>query len=109
MRLAGRWRACRLWGQVDEEVASVHGEKGREEVEIGDLARVDAVAVAAGAGVDANVLALGGEKRSRTLRGIFRYVWGNEGRQRSLLIIEIHECLEQIGACPRIAWVFLGG
>ena len=47
-------------GELDEEVASVHGEERGKEVGIGDFAGVDAVAVAAGAGVDADVLALGG-------------------------------------------------
>lgn len=49
-------------GQLDEEVAGIHGEKGGEEGGVGDLAPVDTVAVAARAGVDADTAAFrGGE------------------------------------------------
>ena len=47
---------------LDEQVAGVHGEEGGEEVAVGDLVGMDGVAVAAGAGVDADVGAFrGGE------------------------------------------------
>lgn len=46
--------------ELDEEVAGVHGEEGGEEVAVGDLVGTDGVAVAAGAGVDADVGAFGG-------------------------------------------------
>lgn len=49
-----------------------------------------------------------GEKRSRTLRW---EVTRDEGMEewKGLLVIEVDECLEEVGACPWIAWVFFGG
>lgn len=52
---------------------------------------VDAVAVAAGAGVDADVLALVG------------------GEAVEDLVVQVDECLEQVGAGPRVARVLLRG
>ena len=95
-------------GELDEEVAGVHGEEGGEEVGIGDFARVDAVAVAAGAGVDADILAFGGgEAVEHSGRGDWSNLGGMEG-WRGLLVVEVDECLEEVGACPWIARVFLG-
>ena len=48
-----------LRSELDEEVASVYGEEGGEEVGVGDFVGVDGVAVAAWAGVDADVCAFG--------------------------------------------------
>lgn len=47
-------------GELDKEVAGVHGEEGGEEGGVGDFVAVDGVAVAAGAGVDADIAAFGG-------------------------------------------------
>ena len=49
-----------LGRELDEEVAGVHGEEGGEELAVGDFVGMDGVAVAAGAGVDADVAAFGG-------------------------------------------------
>ena len=51
-----------LGGALDEEVAGVDGEEGGEEGRVGDVVGVDAVAVTAGAGVDADVRSFEGAK-----------------------------------------------
>lgn len=53
-------RLVLLRRQLDKEVAGIHGEEGGEQLGVGDFVGMDRVAVTAGAGVDANVRALGG-------------------------------------------------
>lgn len=83
-------RLVPLGRELDEEVAGVHGEEGGQQVAVGDLVGVDRVAVAAGAGVDADVGALGS---------------GEAGQDA---VVEVDEGLEQGGAGPRVAGVVLG-
>lgn len=67
----------------------MHGEGGGEEVAVGDLVGMDGVAVAAGAGVDADVRAFGG---------------GEAGQEA---VVEVGEGAEQRGAGPGVAESFL--
>ena len=46
--------------ELDEEIAGVDGEEGGQKVAVGHVVGMDGVAVAAGAGVDADVGAFGG-------------------------------------------------
>ena len=71
-----------LGRELDEEVAGVHGEEGGEEVAVGDVVGMDGVAVAAGAGVDADIGAFGG---------------GEAGQDA---VVEVGEGAEQRGAGP---------
>lgn len=81
----------RLAGQLDQKVAGVHLEHAGQELVVVNVLAVDAVAVAAGAGVDADVLALVG------------------GEAVEDLVVQVDECLEQVGAGPRVARVLLRG
>ena len=53
-------RLVLLGRELDEEVARVDGEEGGQEVAVGYFVGMDGVAVAAGAGVDADIGAFGG-------------------------------------------------
>lgn len=79
-----------LGRELDEEVAGVHGEEGGQQVAVGNFVGMDRVAVAAGAGMDADVGAL----RS-----------GEAGQDA---VVEVDEGLEQGGAGPGVAGVVFG-
>ena len=49
-----------------------------------------------------------GEKRSRTLEWEVSWFLGGMEEWRDILVVEVDECLKEVGACPGIAWVFLG-
>ena len=83
-------RLVRLGRQLDEEVARVHGEERREQRGVRDVVGVDRVAVAAGAGVDADVGAFGG---------------GEAGEDA---VVEVDEGAEEGGAGPGVAGVVFG-
>ena len=97
-----------LGRELDEEVAGVHGEKGGEEGAVGDFARVHAVAVAAGTGVDADVFALFcGETVEDSGAGLV--LEDVNDNIVPALVVEVDECLEEFGACPWVSRIFLGG
>lgn len=76
--------------ELDEKVAGVHGGERGEEVAVGDLVGMDGVAVAAAAGVDADVGAFGG---------------GEAGQDA---VVEVGEGAEQRDAGPGVAGVVFG-
>ena len=57
---------------MDEEVACVDAEEGREEAVVGDFEGVDGVAVSSGASVDADVGSLGGGKAGKNAVSLVR-------------------------------------
>lgn len=77
--------------ELDEEVSRVHGEQRGQERGVGHFARVDGVAVAAGAGVDTDVGAFGGAEAGEDF------------------VVQVDKRFEEGGAGPRVARVVLGG
>ena len=94
---------------MDKKVAGVHLEEGGEKIGVGDFVRVDTIAVAAGAGVDADVSALfGGEAcehpaYDQLLAQCRALSWFRE----VLLVVEVNKSLQELSTSPRVPRIIL--
>jgi hypothetical protein len=75
---------------LDQEISSIHLEQARQQGVVIDVVAVDRVAVAAGTGVDADILAFVG------------------GEAVEHFVVKVDEGVEQFGAGPGVSGIVFG-